>query len=65
MDAIFARCRKTSFRGIRILPRLLQSVAKKVYSENKVPTLRGGIKGWKPRVIVLGEGNRIINQRGI
>ena len=25
----------------------------------------GTIHGWKPRVIVLGEGNRIVNRRGI
>ena len=25
----------------------------------------GSIKEWKPGVIVLGEGNRIVNQRGI
>ena len=25
----------------------------------------GSVKEWKPRVIVLGEGNRVVNQRGI
>ncbi len=25
----------------------------------------GGVKEWQPRVIVLGEGNRIVNERGI